>query len=231
MINTTDNVWQIQSSNNFDNHEILTNPEKKYCTHFKKRTEKIKKIINKQIIYSTILRKTKDALDELSIPFFLSSGTCLGYLRENKFLDHDYDIDVGIFEIDYNPEIVNKMADKGLFLYRTLGDVKTGLELSFRLPGTSLGKNAKIDIFLHYKTGDKIFWSSYIAPLFKKKIKYQVSNFILKPVNFMDVVVNVPHPTVKYIREHYGDKWYIPLKPKAYGGNYDYRTTPKSIVK
>jgi len=84
---------------------------------------------------------------------------------------------------------------------------------------------------LHYRDGDKIWWSSYIAPKFTKKIKYEVSNFILKPVNFVGVVVNVPYPTIKYMREHYGEHWYIPLKPKSYGGTYDYRSTPTSIVK
>jgi phosphorylcholine metabolism protein LicD len=161
----------------------------------------------------------------------LSSGTCLGYFRENKFLDHDYDIDIGIFKEDYTPAIINKMAEKGLKLYRTLGSLETGLELSFRLNGTKIGKKAKIDIFLHYRYDDKIFWTSYMAPQFKKKIKYQVSNFVLKSVNFMDVIVNVPYPTVKYIREHYGQNWYIPIKTKGQGGSYDYRSSPKSIVK
>ena len=91
------------------------------------------------------------ALDGLNIPFFLSSGTCLGYFREKKFIEYDYDIDIGIFSTDYTHKIVKAMKKVGLKLYRTLGDLDGGLELSFFLPGTKLGRWAKVDIFLHYK--------------------------------------------------------------------------------
>lgn len=227
--NTIENMAHINNKNIVE--QKFNNYEKKACAKLKKEANEFKKKMTKQIIYTKILKKTKEVLDELRIPFFISSGTCLGYLREGKFLDHDYDIDVGIFREDYTPIIINKMAEKGLILYRTLGNVKDGLELSFRLKGTRLGKHAKIDIFLHYKENDNIYWISYIAPKFKKVIKYQVSDFILKPVNFMDTTINVPYPTVKYIREHYGSDWYISTKPNILGGSYDYRTSPTSIVK
>jgi phosphorylcholine metabolism protein LicD len=187
----------------------------------------------KRKIYVDILRRTKDALDSLNIPFFLSSGTCLGYLREGAFIQHDYDIDIGIFEEDYTPEIINRMANEGLLLYRILGSVPTGYELSFRMNGTDIGKDAKIDIFLHKKNKktDRIIWSSRIAPQFTKKITYSVPSFGLKEVDFMGIKVNVPYPTIKYIRSHYGDNWYIPIKSTGRGGEYDYRKSPVSIVK
>ena len=219
----------IYTKNIYENFGEMTSDEINACNKFKKIKSRFK---IKQLIYTDILRRTKKALDELNIPFFLSSGTCLGYLRENKFLDHDYDIDVGIYSKDYTPEIVKVMAKHKLLLYRTMGTEKDGLELSFRLNGTKMGRNAKIDIFLHYpneKTG-KTFWTSYEAPYFEKQIKYQVSNFKLKQVKFMGLKINVPNSTVKYIREHYGENWYVPIKTKAYGGTYDYRYTPKSIV-
>lgn len=212
------------------NHNDFTEDEMKAINKFKINTKQFKKNMIKQITFFKILKKTKHVLDELKIPFFLSSGTCLGYFREDKFLDHDYDIDIGIFREDYKHDIISKMAKKGLRLYRTLGCLETGLELSFRLNGTKLGRHAKIDIFLHYRDGDNIYWTSYAAPQFKKRIKYQVSNFVLKPVNFMDITVNVPYPTIKYIREHYGEKWYIPIKTKGQGGTYDYRTSPTSVT-
>jgi hypothetical protein len=213
------------------NIDKITNEELQACYKIQNDTKLFKINMKKQIIYTKILNKTKKVLDELNIPFFLSSGTLLGFVRENKFLDHDYDIDIGIFKEDYNPEIINKMSEKGLKLYRILGDVKNGMELSFKMYGTEIGKYAKIDIFLHYKENDKIFWVTYSPPTYEKKIKYQVSKFILKSVRFMDIVVNVPYPTIKYIREHYGSKWFIPMKSKGMGGQYDFRTTPKSIVK
>ncbi len=184
----------------------------------------------KQTIYTLILVKTKKALDRLGIPFFLSSGTCLGYFREGKFIDWDYDIDVGIYAKDYDDKIVAEMKKEGLILYRVLGNLKEGMELSFRLPKTVLGKYAKIDIFLHYPTEDnkKIYWISYMAPQFKKRIKYQVTNFGIKEVNFMGLSVNVPDPTIRYIEDHYGKDWMIPKKPFT---EYVYSRSPVSIVK
>ena len=143
------------------------------------------RIVNiKQKVYKSILKKTKKALDRLKIPFFLSSGTCLGYFREGKFIDYDYDIDIGIFAKHYTKKIIDEMEKEELHLYRTLGNKDTGMELSFRLPGTSLGKYAKIDIFLHYPSEDGISWYSYAAPKFKKKIHYRVDRFRLKEVRF-----------------------------------------------
>ncbi len=188
----------------------------------------------KQNVYTDILRRTKKALDKLSVPFFLSSGTCLGYFREGKFIDYDYDIDVGIFAKHYTPKIVTEMKKQGLELYRVLGTKKTGMELSFRLPGTDLGRYAKIDIFLHYfekdkKTGkNNICWFSYIAPKFKKQVKYRVPEFKIKEVNFMGVNVFVPYPTIEYIENHYGEDWMVPRKPFV---DYVYYSSPKSVVK
>ena len=59
----------------------------------------------KQEVYTELLKRASDVLDEMNISWFLSSGTCLGYFREGKFIDHDYDIDIGIFAEDYTDEI------------------------------------------------------------------------------------------------------------------------------
>lgn len=224
------NNKKIENMKDDINTDKMTQEELSACYTIQKNTRNFKKNMMKQFIYHKILKKTKKVLDELDIPFFLSSGTLLGFVRENKFLDHDYDIDIGIFKEDYNPEIINKMAEKGLKLYRILGDLENGMELSFRLPDTPIGKHAKIDLFLHYKDNDKIYWVTYSPPTYEKQIKYQVSNFILKPIKFTDIIVNIPYPTIRYLREHYGTEWYIPIKSRSFGGSYDFRTTPKSIV-
>ena len=188
---------------------------------------KPKPVLNKkQKIYLDIVKKTKVALDRLNIPFFLSSGTCLGYFREGKFIDHDYDIDVGIFKENYSDKITKEMEKEGLTLYRTWGDLDTGLELSFMLKGTSLGKSAKIDIFVHYKDDKHVSWYSYSPS--KKRLHYRVSKFDIKNVNFMGVIVGVPNPTLTYIEEHYGKDWKIPKKPFI---DYKYYSDPISLVK
>ena len=187
-----------------------------------------KKLTYKQRVYLEILKRTKIALDSLSIPFFLSSGTCLGYFREGNFIKYDYDIDIGIFREDYTHKIVKAMKKVGLKLYRTLGDLENGLELSFFLPGTKLGRWAKVDIFLHYKDAEKgtVSWYSYSPD--KKRIQYRVNNFGISIENFLGVDVGVPSPTLEYITQHYGADWNIPKRPRK---DYLYYQDPASIVK
>ncbi len=187
----------------------------------------------KSKVYRIILEKTKRAHDRLGIPVFLSSGTCLGYFREGKFIDYDYDIDVGIYATDYTPKIINEMRKEGLLLYRVLGTPKDGMELSFKLPDTLIGDNAKIDIFLHYRDKDKdgkktISWCAFESPDYKKKIRYRVSDFNLKEDDFVGMKIYVPHPTLKYIEEHYGYDWKTPKMPFT---DYIYSSSPTSIVK
>ncbi len=183
----------------------------------------------KQQIYRDILVRTKRAFDRLNIKFFLSSGTCLGYFREGKFIDHDYDIDIGVFKNDYSPDIIESMKKEGFKLYRVWGEINNGMELSFYIPNTPLGMHAKIDLFLHYRNVGKpntISWFTYSPS--KKKIHYRVKKFSLKKVNFLGLHVYVPYPTVDYIEEHYGLDWMIPKKPNS---DYSYYRSPTSIVK
>ena len=196
---------------------------------------KLKKFIEKkQKIYKDILKKTERVMKKLNIPFFLSSGTLLGYYREGKIMDHDYDIDIGIFKKDYNSRIFDEMKKEGLFNYRNLGNLKNGYEMSFRVENfTQAYEN--IDIFVHNKEtikGKKYFyWASYEKPNYLKRIKYRVSAFDLKPVTFLGVKTFIPNNTEKYLLEHYGKNWKIPMKAVHLGGKYHYSTSPKSIVK
>lgn len=191
-------------------------------------------IVLKQQIYREILQKTAKVMKRLNIPFFLSSGTLLGYYREGKILDHDYDLDVGIFKEDYSLRLIDEMESEGFNNYRNLGDIGRGFEMSFYLPKTKIGTYAKIDIFVHNRetinNKNLTYWASYKKPDYVERIKYRVSAFNLKPTKFLGVNTFIPEDTEKYLVEHYGTDWRIPKKPGK-GGSYYYATSPKSIVK
>ena len=163
---------------------------------FYSKVKRKSRIQLKQEIYTDILARTEKVMNRLNIPFFLSSGTLLGYYRDGKIIDHDYDVDVGIFQKDYTPKIIEEMKKEGFDNYRNLGDVKRGLEMSFYLINSKLGKEAKIDIFVHNEEqiGFKkyIYWATYKKPDYVKRIKYRVSAFNLKPVVFNGVRLNIP---------------------------------------
>lgn len=181
---------------------------------------------DKQRIYTIMLKKISKIFNEDNVPFFLSSGTCLGYFRENKFIDYDYDIDIGVFYEDYNSIIITSLIENGFDLYRYKGKLETGCEFSFYYPNTILGKKAKLDLFIHYKDGDYVYWKAYNKRK-KNMITYKVPKFDLKEVEFLGINVLVPNPTINYIENHYGKDWSVPKRP---GIEYKFNTSPISIV-
>lgn len=191
------------------------------------RKESLK--VSKQEIYRHVLQKTQEVLDDLKIPFFLSSGTCLGYARERNFIDHDYDIDIGISEKDWTPTLIDKMSAKGLYLYRILGSFDTGMELSF-WERIGKGVGGKIDIFVHKDDviPGKTCWYTFNKEK-TKKLQYCVNKFEQESVDFLGLKVNVPDPIKEYLEEHYGKDWRIPKGIGILGG-YSYDTSPLSLV-
>ena len=57
------------------------------------------KTIDKKNAYK-ILLELHDVFKNNNLFFFLSEGTALGFKRNNDFIDHDDDIDIGIFKKD-----------------------------------------------------------------------------------------------------------------------------------
>jgi fukutin len=149
---------------------------------------------NKTDSFKTIFTKIVDILDEMEIPFFLSSGTCLGYMREGNIIGHDKDIDIGIFIEDYTPTIIDVFNKNGIYLTDIIGNPNTGYKYVFKT-NTSL----TVDIVLYYKSDD----------LYTTYNKY-CSPFELEKVIYFDKQVSVPTPTNKYLQEIYGPNWRIP---------------------
>lgn len=186
-------------------------------------------------VYILMLHYLYNIFENLGIRFFLSSGTLLGFYREGKIIDYDYDIDIGIYSDDFTVDLISKMQDQFFIHYRTFSYKDKITELSFYFINNLIGKKAKIDIFIHYINKNdptKIYWMSQNIHN-NIPITYQVSNFEIKPVLFLNQKVWVPADVKKYLIEHYGPKWHIPIKPSWISrdpNGYKYHTSPHSIV-
>ena len=93
--------------------------------------------MDKQLKFKNVLESAKTALDSINIPFHLQAGTALGAHREGKFIQHDHDIDLGIFAKDVpNIKIVYKilsaMKKEGFKIGKKLGKLKRGYEIKFK---------------------------------------------------------------------------------------------------
>ena len=73
----------------------------------------------------------KRVLSSLKVPFFLSDGTQLGYVRECGFIPNDPDVDNGMLARDDVDEIGQAMLAGGFKVFRIIGKIEGGLELSF----------------------------------------------------------------------------------------------------
>jgi len=184
---------------------------------------------NKKFLHYIFI-KTKEALDRISVPFFITHGTCLGYYRDKDFIEWDHDLDIGIWFEDWKPEIKDAMGKCGFrFNHVEGGNIKAGRKEFYKLKREKkikqeLGFDSSIGVFPHHGTSiktyhrhDDCFWTAfwinrYRFQFFNKRFIWIHKPFILKEVKFKNLCVKIPHPTEVYLKELYGDDWEVPKK-------------------
>jgi phosphorylcholine metabolism protein LicD len=165
----------------------------------------------------------KTILESNKEHFFLAHGTLLGMYRENKFIDYDQDIDIGILNTNYDASIVDKIVESGKFnLYKFYGKESESLEIRFRHTNGTL-----IDIFLYYPIVEldpyTYYWASFTYKCDTRpggfcKWKRHIRGF--KSVMFLGHIFNIPSNTDEYLTESYGADWNIP-KEYSYRAGVD----------
>ena len=163
-----------------------------------------------------LLKKVKRILDELSIPFWLSSGTALGYYRECDFIPYSRDVDIGIFIHHYKKELIDAFSINDLPLIHLFGKPEDSFELSF------LDKDIKLDVFFFY-TDENHFWNGGTQAKTGLKFKYIFPPFRLCWTEFVDLKVRIPCPTLAYIEANYGPNWFEPVK------EWDWKSSPANV--
>ncbi len=140
--------------------------------------------------------------------WFVLSGTFLGLIREDSFIPHDYDIDIGIKSEDMKFEIIKKKLDlsrefeirnihynqEGYIKKNTY--IKTGKNLMLiklvHLTGISL------DIFIHYTIKNSCWHGSSFH-------RWDNTAFELETYNLNGITVLGPKDADLYLTENYGD--------------------------
>lgn len=163
-------------------------------------------------IKKTALLQAHAVLNQLNVQHWLSCGILLGYYRENNFIEHDPDIDLGIWAHDYRPEFSQAFSNAG-FKVILHGNPTQGYPFAAH-------KGVKVDIFLHNKVktakGNKVVLPLHSIRRRHKPMQYVYSPFRLIPITFMGADFLVPSNPGRMIREHYGPGWQIPIKDWKY---------------
>uniref|UniRef100_A0A3B5KYH2 Ribitol-5-phosphate transferase FKTN N-terminal domain-containing protein n=1 Tax=Xiphophorus couchianus TaxID=32473 RepID=A0A3B5KYH2_9TELE len=164
-----------------------------------------------------LLRLAAQTLDRLDVPFWISSGTCLGWFRQCGVISYSRDVDIGIFISDFRPQITAAFRNVGMSLKHQFGKVEDSLELSF------LGEDVKLDIFFFYRDGD-VVWNGGTQAKSGRKFKYIFPSFSLCWAELLEVKVRVPCETLDYVMANYGTTWNVPVK------SWDWKSSPSNVI-
>eukprot|EP00062_Callorhinchus_milii_P008113 gi/632950471/ref/XP_007890744.1/ PREDICTED: fukutin [Callorhinchus milii] len=163
-----------------------------------------------------LLQLAVKTLNGLRIPFWLSSGTCLGWFRQCSIIPYSKDVDLGILIKNYTPEIIPAFQKAGLPLKHKFGKVEDSLELSFQ------AHDVKLDIFFFYEEMHNM-WNGGTQAKTGKKFKYMFPKFTHCWTEFLEMKVGVPCETLAYVEANYGRNWAIPVT------SWDWKTSPSNV--
>ena len=153
-------------------------------------------------------------LDSFDQNFFLICGTLLGAYRDNKFIEHDDDIDIGIFFNELKPNLKDYIVNSGKFtLIEDYGDYNHSQKYKFLHLNDS-----KIDIFIHYEIEPNIYYyATFLSCDGDKKIRLNSQNYIMwintimgiSNISFIGNTFKIPTNVKQYLIESYGEKYMI----------------------
>lgn len=145
----------------------------------------------------SVLQDLRDVLESENIPFFFAAGTTLGIVRNGRPLDHDDDIDVGIFQDHWDRDKLKRAFQKHRnFTFEATKPDKPKIRLIHR-------GGAGIDIFQFYREGDHVFHDGNF-------VRWKNSAFEIERHETDDgSVLYLPSNTDRYLTENYGD-WRTP---------------------
>lgn len=166
-----------------------------------------------------ILNCFAQALNKREIPFWLDYGTLLGYRRENDFIGHDNDLDIGAFIEDVT-KINDALTQAGFKLVRYYNTLDNEfIEHSYTFSDTQM----TIDVFF-YKYDNGTVLGTCFAPmdnnlnvakhLFQqipfKTILVKTPFVGLTRTTFKNSDVYVPSSIDEYLMANYGETFMIP---------------------
>jgi hypothetical protein len=142
------------------------------------------------------IRDLCDALDRAGVPFFFAAGTALGLIREGRPLGADGDIDVGVYDADWDRD--------GLIDVFTR-DPRFDLDLHPQSQKVGLRHRggSPVDIFRFYEQDGRV-WHDGVF------VRWHNSPFGVVRRQIGGLSVPLPENAERYLTECYGD-WRTPV--------------------
>jgi hypothetical protein len=173
-----------------------------------------------QAVAKMLLIDVTTVLDKYKCTHWLSDGTLLGAIRENNFIAHDYDVDLGVWAPDFDIRAVHELLAKfSCGIFRLQGTPDDGMVITVGRAGVHL------DMFFYYpnsKPSGELGKPSIYSCLYKLFKPYNTSNKAkrfdcefpdFKPLvrcTFLDHQFWVPKNAEAHLVAAYGPKWRTP---------------------
>jgi tetratricopeptide (TPR) repeat protein len=136
------------------------------------------------------------ALDGAGVPYFIAAGTALGLVREGRPLSADNDIDVGVFDDQFDYDALMALFAKNpRFDFDVVHPHTKKIGLKHR-------GGSPIDIFRFYPEGDKVYHDAVF-------VRWANSPFQVERRDIRGLNLPLPGDADKYLTENYGD-WRTP---------------------
>ncbi|UFS68010.1 hypothetical protein LO749_23800 (plasmid) [Paracoccus denitrificans] len=155
----------------------------------------------------TALRDTLALLETGGFRPFILSGTLLGAIREGRMLEHDYDIDLGLFADETDLTRLERLLHHSppfrcirhecqtLILDAPAGLRRRDMPAVYKLRHAS---GIMVDIFLHYREDDVIWHGTALY-------RWENSPFTLSPCDLAGINPLAPANAEQNLTENYGD--------------------------
>lgn len=158
------------------------------------RNHSLKNLIELDFIF----RKNK-------VCYWLQDGTLLGYYRDQDFISHDNDVDIGIRWTDFSQKVMIEVLDNGFEFRAASGLTHNSLVVNIVKRGVS------IDFYFYYDATPGYFYHSAILkkPFSngRKRIDFTYKKFGIKEVEFLKHNFFVPEDELYFIKTKYGPTW------------------------
>jgi len=165
-----------------------------------------------------VLLQLDKVFNELKMDYWIDFGTLLGAYRNNNFIKHDLDLDVGTYLSNYdyeNEKIFRKYGFKKIIDF-TIDDGLYGREETYEFLGVS------IDIFYYTKVEEtRAYYHDFMTldgksrattiiergGLIPREITLSLSSISLMP--FLGKNFPIPQPIEKHLEDRYGKDFMI----------------------
>lgn len=157
------------------------------------------------------------------IRYWLQDGTLLGFYRDNNFIVHDNDIDIGLRWGDFTQTVMKDIIDRGFVFKSSHGRLEESLVINFRK------RNIPIDIYFYYYDNDRFYHSAAYGKGRKYRVDFSYKEFDVKEIEFFGKKFFVPDDPLYFIETKYGKDWKNP-KPDWDSNQNPLNRTPTDII-